>query len=265
MNESPTVSNPLSLKSARLTPERAQAWAAAAGTGVAGTRLMALDSALMQDLLRFDRVGGPGPGLEALEVLAASLRHSRSLSVVLDHDGSEIVLTVWPMHKRVHCPLLAHGLRRLRLSRLRVVRVEPARRDAPVDDAAPAHTFALGPLLWMLALQGSRSALLPEIAGPVGYRIAPVAELNGLRALEQGPTLAAALARLGRETSALAEIQNWPGFDSERAQRLLNGLYLNAALMVSRTHPTAPPDPTRPARAPARGCAPSPARGGGLG
>jgi hypothetical protein len=37
----------------------------------------------------------------------------------------------------------------------------------------------------------------------------------------------------------LREIAAWPGFDPDRAQRLLNGLYLQAALMISRTHPGA--------------------------
>ena len=31
----------------------------------------------------------------------------------------------------------------------------------------------------------------------------------------------------------------WPGFDRERAMRLLNALYLQAGLIVSRTHPEA--------------------------
>jgi hypothetical protein len=31
----------------------------------------------------------------------------------------------------------------------------------------------------------------------------------------------------------------WPGFERERATRLLNGLYLQGGLMVSRTHPAA--------------------------
>jgi hypothetical protein len=31
----------------------------------------------------------------------------------------------------------------------------------------------------------------------------------------------------------------WPGFDRPRAMRMLNGLYLQAGLMVSRTHPVA--------------------------
>lgn len=227
-------------RSARLTPQRARAWAAAAGAGVAGTRLSSLDSSVMQDLLRFDRIGGPGPGLEALEVMAAALRHGRSLCMVLEHDSRQLLLTVFPNQRLVHCSLTADGWKRIPLARLHVERVEPARREPPDADAkVSSHHFALEPVLWDLALKGSRSDLLPEIEGSVGYRISPAADLSALGLSDMGATLAAAVARLRRETSTLVDIENWPGFCRERAQRLLNGLYLNAALMVSRTHPSA--------------------------
>jgi len=200
----------------------------------------------MQDLLRFDLVGGPGPGLEVLEVMAAALRHGRSLRVVMRHDAREVVWTVFPTQNLLHCPLSADQLRRLQLRRLQVERVEPARRGPPAPDAKTPHTFALRPLLWDLALHGSRGELLPEIAGPVAYRISPAGELAALQLLEQEATLAAAVTRLRLDTTALSELESWPGFDRERAQRLLNGLYLSAALMVSRTHPSALRDRARP-------------------
>jgi hypothetical protein len=50
------------------------------------------------------------------------------------------------------------------------------------------------------------------------------------------------VARLKREAVNLRELSQWPGFDRERAMRLLNGLYLQAGLMVSRTHPAATND-----------------------
>lgn len=241
---------PQSPRSARLTPQRARAWAAAAGAGVAGTRLSSLDSSVMQDLLRFDRIGGPGPGLEVLEVMAAALRHGRSLCLVLEHDSRQLLLTVFPNQKLVHCSLTAEAWKRIPLARLHVERVEPARREPPAADARmTSHHFALEPVLWALALNGSRSDLLPEIEGSVGYRISPAADLSALYQPDMGATLAAAVARLRRETSTLADIENWPGFARERAQRLLNGLYLSAALMVSRTHPSAMRDQARRDRA----------------
>ena len=249
MADTPPSAAPKPPRSARLSPERALAWAAAAGTGVAGTRLSSLDSSVMQDLLRFDRVGGPGPGLELLEVMAAALRHGRSLRLELEHESREVVMTVFPLQRLLHCPISADSLRRLHLFRLRVERVEPARREPPAADATAPQTVPLGPLLWRLALHGSRSELLPEIAGQVAYRIAPAADLAGLQQQDPGATLAAAVARLRRETSALDDIETWPGFDRERGERLLNGLYLNAALMVSRSHPAALGQQSRSLRA----------------
>jgi len=239
MAQDPLSAAPPSHRSLRQNPERARAWAAAAGTGVVGTRLSSLDTSVMQDLLRFDRIGGPGPGLEVLEVLAAALRHGRSLQLNLQLESQELVWTVFPAQKLFHCLLPAEGVRRLSLSRLRVERVEPARHEPPDADAQMPHTHALRPMLWGLALNGARSVLLPEIAGAVAYRISPDADLTGLHQLEPGSTVTTAVARLRRETTALVDIQRWPGFDSDRAQRLVNGLYLNAALMVSRTHPSA--------------------------
>ena len=52
----------------------------------------------------------------------------------------------------------------------------------------------------------------------------------------------AAVFRLRRQTSSLREIAEWTGFDRSRAMRMLNGLYLQAGLMVSRTHPAAASD-----------------------
>ena len=37
----------------------------------------------------------------------------------------------------------------------------------------------------------------------------------------------------------LRDMAEWPGFDRPRAMRLLNALYLQAGLIVSRSHPAA--------------------------
>ncbi|MBE0548152.1 MAG: hypothetical protein IH627_10970, partial [Rubrivivax sp.] len=87
-----------------------------------------------------------------------------------------------------------------------------------------------------LALRGARESLLPEIAGPAAYRVAPATALHRLGTTG---TLGAAVDRLRHQFCNVREIASWPGFDRERATRLLNGLYLQAALMVSRTHPAA--------------------------
>jgi hypothetical protein len=131
-----------------------------------------------------------------------------------------------------------------RLTDLRVMHVEPAVLKTPGhhDTAlvADAQLYApLGPLLWELALRGGREDLLPEIAGMAAYRIAPAVDLRGLNL---NGTMAAAVVRLKRATTNLREIAEWPGFDRARATRLLNALYLQSGLMVTRTHPAATSD-----------------------
>ena len=94
----------------------------------------------------------------------------------------------------------------------------------------------LEPLVWQLALRGQRRELLPEIAGPAVYRIAPGLDIESLPA--RG-ALMAAVRRLALEPVSLRELAGWPGLDRDRASRLLNGLYLLAGLIVSRAHPAA--------------------------
>ena len=48
--------------------------------------------------------------------------------------------------------------------------------------------------------------------------------------------------RLRRKAVPLATIAGWPAMDRERAARLLNALYLQSALIVSRSHPDAARD-----------------------
>jgi hypothetical protein len=127
------------------------------------------------------------------------------------------------------------------LTELRVLHVEPALLRPPGDPDASLigelrlHS-PLGPLLWELAMRGARKELLPEIAGPAVYRVAPGLELG---ALQMSGALLAAVYRLRHEGSNLRDMAEWPGFDRERAARLLNALYLQAGLMVSRSHPDA--------------------------
>ena len=208
-------------------------------TEAGSTRLTSLNATLLQDLKRFEPAGRDG--LEMLEVLAAAMRHGRSLLLHVQHMYRVIPLTVFPGDTLLHCTLPTERLLSLELSDMRVLHVEPARlRPLGSDHLARVgevqHYAPLGPLLWELALRGGRGSLLPEIAGPAAYRVAPGTELH---LLDLAGTLGAAVERLRREFCNLREIAAWPGFDDERAARLLNGLYLHASLMVSRTHPAA--------------------------
>ena len=218
--------------------ERLQGEAAIVEQAEAGaTRLSSLNPSLLQDLMRFERSHRPGEGLDVLEVLAASLRHSQPLLMHLQTDYRVLPLAVLPAPRQLRSPMPLQRLLQLRLPELRVLRVQPAPRAEPAAAGAPTlWTEPLGPWLWELALRGSREALLPEIGGVAVYRVAPGADLH---LLELRGSLAAAVLRLRERAAPLREIAGWPGFDRERAMRLLNGLYLQAALMVSRTHPGA--------------------------
>jgi hypothetical protein len=212
-------------------------------SSVGSTRLSSLNPSLMMDLQRFANGTGPDPvPLEVLEVLAASVRHARPLLIHLQHAFELLPLTVFPVEQQVHSPVPVAELLDWRLAELRVLHVEPARllphEPARAGQAAPRYA-PLGPLLWELALRGARDELLPEISGTAAYRVAPGADLSRL---ELGGTLGAAVLRLRRQTTNLREIAAWPGFDRARAMRMLNGLYLQAALMVSRSHPAATND-----------------------
>jgi hypothetical protein len=205
------------------------------------SRLSSLSPSLMQDLQRFEQSRRPEDGLEVLEVMAACVRHGRSLLMHLQDDNRVLPLTVFPTERLVHCPMRMEQLLDTRLTDLRVMHVEPAvlkvpgHRDTALV-ADPMLYAPLGPLLWELALRGAREELLPEIGGMAAYRIAPGVDLRGLNL---NGTMAAAVVRLKRATTNLREIAEWPGFDRARATRLLNALYLQAGLMVSRTHPAA--------------------------
>jgi hypothetical protein len=213
---------------------------AAEGDGLS-SRLSTLSPSLAEDLMRFEHARRPGEGLEVLEVLAACMRHARSLLIHLRDDKRVIPLTVYPYERLVHCPVQMEQLLAGRLTDLQVLHIEHAvlqplgSSDSALVDA-PEYYAPLDPLLWELALRGAREDLLPEIAGMAAYRIAPGAALQGLNL---AGSLAAAVERLKRSTTNLREVTEWPGFDRARATRLLNGLYLLAGLMVTRTHPAA--------------------------
>jgi hypothetical protein len=202
------------------------------------TRLTSLSPSLMQDLERFERNGRQS---ELLDVLAACLRHAYPLTVNLQWIDRVVPLTLFPAERLVHCPVAMPQFLTGRLDDLQVMQVEPAmlrapgHRDASLVGEAQMYS-PLAPLLWEMALRGARDRLLPEIDGTAAYRVAPGVSLRGL---EMGSTLGVAVDRLRRRTCNLREMALWPGLDRDRAMRLLNALYLQGGLIVSRMHPSA--------------------------
>ena len=208
------------------------------GVDGTSTRLSALSPSLMQDLERFERNGRQS---ELLDVLAACLRHAYPLTVNLQWTDRVVPLTLFPAERLVHCPVAMPQFLVGRLDDLQVLQVEPAMLRAPGHSdrslVGEAQMYSpLAPLLWEMALRGARDRLLPEIDGTCAYRVAPGVSLRGL---EMPAGLGSAVERLRRRTSNLREVALWPGFDRERAMRLLNALYLQGGLIVSRMHPSA--------------------------
>jgi hypothetical protein len=205
-----------------------------------GSRLSSLNPSLWQDLARFEHDHG-GRSLELVEVLAASVRHARSLAIHVQCDDKVVTLTVFPTERLCHCPIPMRDFLGRRLDALEVLHVEPAVLKPPGDPerslvGEPHLYHPLGPVTWALALHGARDALLPEIAGAAAYRVAPGVNLGDL---PLAGSLEAAVRRLQRQTTNLRDLSEWPGFDRSRAMRLLNALYLQAGLIVSRSHPAA--------------------------
>ena len=202
------------------------------------THLSSLSPSLLQDLERFEVDGAPRT--ELIEVLAACIRHTQALGISLRRAHRVLPLTVFPLDKLAHCELPMAEFMAGDLSLLEVLQVEPARLARPgprhLATDARGQFGPLATLLWEIALRGSRDTLLPEIAGQAAYRIAPGVLLHGLRV---PGAMANCIVRLRRQTCNLREIAEWPGLNMPRAVRMINALYLQGGLIVSRTHPAA--------------------------
>jgi hypothetical protein len=210
--------------------------AAPIGSGLG--RQSQLSTSLLADLARCDTHQRDS---DAVEVVAACIRHSSQVTVFLQCGERVVPLTVFPTVRLVHCPMDMGELVERYLSQLRVMNVEAATLRPPGDPqreliGEERLHHPLTPLLWALAIRGPRRELLPEIAGPAVYRVSPTFDVTGLAA---GGALTAAIDRLRRQATPIGGIAGWPGFTRERAARLLNALYLQAGLIVSRSHPDA--------------------------
>lgn len=215
------------------------------------SRYSSLPPSLLEDLLRFEKEGHSS---ELLEVVAAAVRHARALTVYLELGDRVAPLTLFPSERLALCPLPVDDLLRGRavlpgaessdgwpLDALRVLRVEPAparagsaEEVAPLGD--PAHLMPMGQLSWALSMHGAREDLLPEISGPVAYRLAPG---TLLREVNMDAGLRSAVQRLQRGAANLRDMATWPELGKVRASRLLNALYLQAGLIVSRVNAAA--------------------------
>ena len=197
-----------------------------------------LPTTLLADLRRLD---ADPRSHDALEVIAACVRHREAALLCLQHDGLVWPVTVFPTEALYHSPrdmtqASIAGLASLRLLTAEPPGVRPPGHWMHERIAQSTHYRPIAPLLWTLSLNGPRRTLLSDIAGPAAYRL--VSGTGGERPRAPG-ALGSALERLQRASAPLREIAQWPGMSAERASRLLNGLYLAGSLLITRTHPGA--------------------------
>lgn len=199
------------------------------------TRPSTLSPSVLSDLKRFSS------GTEAsdlLPALAASLRHAQDLVLHLQRDLGNLLLSVFPRDQRFGCALNLLELRDDEIARLQLSRVEPwegfwhGGAAAAADTGAQAVFRPLRPLLWRLALHGARDELLPEIAGAVRYRLAPGVSLRHAPLDEQ---LRPILRGLRQVALSFDEFSDWSGVAPPTLRRLLNALYLQSGLILSRS------------------------------
>ena len=204
----------------------------------ASTRLSSLNPSLMADLMRFEH---GGRGADVLEVLAACVRHGRALTIHLQCADKVLPLTVFPRERLVHCPVDPQTILAGQPAELPVLQVEVALLRPPgggeAQEAGEPHLLyhPLAPLLWTFAMRGVRGALLPEVAGTAVYRVSPAFDVTQVA---EGP-VRDVLSDMRRTVMSLREIGQRPGIGAELAARLVNALYLQSGLIVSRSHPGA--------------------------
>lgn len=195
-----------------------------------------LSSSLLSDLRRFSDEPGH---TDILAVLAACVRHARPLALHIQHDACSAVLSVFPQDQLFQCIIDLQALPERALAALRLLHVEPEHRMrhsvASVHPMPAGRAARLAPLLWRLAMFGATNELLPEIAGPGRYRISPGLSIDGLPI---DPQVLSMLRHLRTRPASLDELAALSDGGRVWVRRLLNALYLQSGLMITRSHPT---------------------------
>ncbi len=177
---------------------------------------------------------------DPVEVLATCMRHRQSALLCLQYEELVWPVTVFPNEHLYHSPrdmalAMPSALAGLKLLSCDAPGVRPPGHYMHERVGRDEHYRPLKPLLWNVALNGPRNALLAEIGGPAAYRSTTSREERLYAPGALGP----AAERLRRESASLQAMSKWPGMSPDRASRLLNAMYLTSGLMVMRTHPSA--------------------------
>lgn len=195
-----------------------------------------LPTTLLADLRRLRPA--PGGGQDLMGVVAACVRHREPALLYLGCGPLVWPVTLFPAQALYHSPRAvedeapAAALPRLRLLATERAGLRPPGHHEHERIGHAAHYRPLPTLLWALAIQGPRQALLDEIPADARYRLASGADL---RLARRSGALGPAIDRLRMGAASLRDMSGWPGMGVERASRLLNALYLTGSLMVLRT------------------------------
>ena len=203
-----------------------------------------LPTTLLADLRRMRPA--PGGGQDVLGVVAACVRHREPALLYLGCGPLVWPVTLFPTQALYHSPRAADDeVPASALPRLRLLAAERPQLRPPghpehdrIGDAV--HYRPLPSLLWALAVQGPRQALLDEIPADARFRLAAGVDL---RLARRSGALGPSIDRLRAGAATLRDMSGWPGMGVERASRLLNALYLSGSLMILR----APQPGPRPA------------------
>ena len=192
-----------------------------------------LGRSFLADLRRFD---DHPEGCGLLPAVAASVRHNLTVALHLWRDeGQPVTLKVYPRDRWVQCNVDLSALSAQALARLQFSHAE---RLMPLCEATPVSGTPgcgpLGPLLWQLATLGPTRELLPEIAGTAMYRLAPAPHIDEL---PMTPVMGRLLSCLRGPPPTVAARADAAGCEATQVHRFLNALYLQSALMVTRSFP----------------------------
>jgi hypothetical protein len=192
-----------------------------------------LGSSVWADLRRLDT--SPA-GCDLLGVLAACTRHAHSLDIHIRMHSQLELLSVYPQAQSFRCDLDLCALPPAELAALGLVHVELAAPVLRLDDPSllarrAMRTGQLRMLLWQLAMHGCRSELLPEIAGPARFRLAPGLDLLSLPVDKAHVSV---LTKMDEQPMSLDELARSTLPGRPGVVRLLNALYLQSGLIVTR-------------------------------
>ena len=159
-------------------------------------------------------------------------------NIYLEAEQHTLKLTLFTRERLIHCSDLTFKILEASIGQLKLKQVEPAVLKPPGHDLAKlavnaSECHAMSDLIWKLALGGVRSELLSEIAGNACYRTIPALNIQSLPLTSLQKMI---VKRMRVQPLTLKNIADLLGERSlSQAARLLNALYLQSCLIVSRT------------------------------